>query len=236
MFLGYGNALHQLIDIQKQLLDVDKQRLEVEKQRLEFDRVVGSQLMTLVPMMGSLIQRLVFPQTDAMNKNFDIDQQSEENLDNNGENLDNNGEIQDINDIPDEATVQRTQQRADDELEKNRNILRNLLNQGLKARMMEDQRKEAEQQQAEIEAAENDRIAGENDVDNENEDNNVEQTIDKDKSGEEELNNSVTGENDNVEHTVADDDINENDDNESVCSVLLINENSAGTNDEHNDE
>lgn len=47
--------------MQKENLDVEKQKLEVEKQRLEFDRLVGSQLLTLVPMIGGLFQRLTFP-------------------------------------------------------------------------------------------------------------------------------------------------------------------------------
>lgn len=51
-----------MVQIQKQQLELEKQRIEMEKQRMEFDRVVGSQLMTLVPMVGGLLQRLVYPQ------------------------------------------------------------------------------------------------------------------------------------------------------------------------------
>lgn len=56
-----------MVQIQKQQLELEKQRFEVEKQRLEFDRVVGSQLMTLVPMVGGLLQRLVYPSVPEPN-------------------------------------------------------------------------------------------------------------------------------------------------------------------------
>ncbi|CAG2064782.1 unnamed protein product [Timema podura] len=36
----------------RQLLDVEREHLELEKQRLEFDRMVGTQLLALVPMVG----------------------------------------------------------------------------------------------------------------------------------------------------------------------------------------
>ncbi|KAF5282332.1 hypothetical protein FQA39_LY17631 [Lamprigera yunnana] len=51
-------VLRELVEVQKENLSIEKQKLELEKQRLEFDRVVGSQLLTLVPMIGGIIQRL----------------------------------------------------------------------------------------------------------------------------------------------------------------------------------
>lgn len=45
----------------REMLNVQKQQLELEKQKFEFDRLVGTQLMTLVPMVGGLLQRLVYP-------------------------------------------------------------------------------------------------------------------------------------------------------------------------------
>lgn len=56
-----NNVLKELLEVQRENLDIEKQKLEVEKQRLEFDRLVGSQLLTLVPMIGGLFQRIAFP-------------------------------------------------------------------------------------------------------------------------------------------------------------------------------
>lgn len=56
-----SNILREILSVQNQQLDLERQKFELEKQRLEFDRVVGSQLMTLVPMVGGLLQRLVYP-------------------------------------------------------------------------------------------------------------------------------------------------------------------------------
>lgn len=62
-----NNVLREMVQLQRQQLELEKQRFEVEKQRLEFDRVVGSQLMTLVPMVGGLLQRLVYPTVAGAN-------------------------------------------------------------------------------------------------------------------------------------------------------------------------
>ncbi|XP_067010922.2 uncharacterized protein [Anabrus simplex] len=40
-----------------QLLDVEREHLELEKQRLELDRQVGSQLLTLVPLVSNIFQK-----------------------------------------------------------------------------------------------------------------------------------------------------------------------------------
>ncbi|KAF2880579.1 hypothetical protein ILUMI_25590 [Ignelater luminosus] len=53
-----STVLKEILEVQKENLDIEKQRLELEKQRLEFDRVVGSQLLTLVPMIGGILQRV----------------------------------------------------------------------------------------------------------------------------------------------------------------------------------
>lgn len=47
-------------------MELEKQKIEIEKQKLEFDRLVGSQLLTLVPMVGGLLQRLSFSQTQEL--------------------------------------------------------------------------------------------------------------------------------------------------------------------------
>ena len=51
-------TLKDLLDVQRERLNLERQRLEVEKQRLEFDRLVGTQLVTLIPMVGGILQRL----------------------------------------------------------------------------------------------------------------------------------------------------------------------------------
>lgn len=45
-------------------MNIEKQRLELEKQRLEFDRVVGSQLLTLVPMIGGILQSVALSNSE----------------------------------------------------------------------------------------------------------------------------------------------------------------------------
>lgn len=55
------------MEIQKEKLKVEQKRLEIEKQRLDFDRLVGSQLLTLVPMVGSLIRKLSSPDEEIQN-------------------------------------------------------------------------------------------------------------------------------------------------------------------------
>jgi len=49
--------LKDLIDVQKESLSVQKQKLEIEKQRLEFDRLIGTQMVTLIPMLSGLLQK-----------------------------------------------------------------------------------------------------------------------------------------------------------------------------------
>ncbi|KAF5291493.1 hypothetical protein FQR65_LT01805 [Abscondita terminalis] len=67
------NVLKDILDVQKEKLEIEKEKLELEKQRLEFDRVVGSQLLTLVPMIGGIIQRL------ALSNNHENDPNSIKN-------------------------------------------------------------------------------------------------------------------------------------------------------------
>lgn len=59
---GSSNELHgvlkEILEVQKENLSVEKEKLELEKQRLEFDRLVGSQLLSLVPMIGTILQRV----------------------------------------------------------------------------------------------------------------------------------------------------------------------------------
>lgn len=52
--------MRELVEVQKENLEIEKQRLDIEKQRLDFSRLFGSQLVTLVSMVGTLAQRLSF--------------------------------------------------------------------------------------------------------------------------------------------------------------------------------
>ncbi|XP_028137353.2 uncharacterized protein LOC114331873 isoform X1 [Diabrotica virgifera virgifera] len=58
--------LKGLIEIQKENLEVQRQRLEIDKEKLDFQRLVGTQLLTFLPLFGSLVHKLTFP-----NKNED---------------------------------------------------------------------------------------------------------------------------------------------------------------------
>jgi hypothetical protein len=54
------HILKEILEVQKENLDIERQRLELEKQRLEFERFVGSQLLAMGPVIGSLFQRFAF--------------------------------------------------------------------------------------------------------------------------------------------------------------------------------
>ncbi|XP_044758935.1 uncharacterized protein LOC123316780 [Coccinella septempunctata] len=51
--------LKDLVDIQRENLSVEKRRLELERERLDYHKNVGSQLLTLIPVFGSLLQNLI---------------------------------------------------------------------------------------------------------------------------------------------------------------------------------
>lgn len=53
-----SNKLKELIEIQKEKLKVEQKKLSIEKQRLDFERLVGAQLLTLIPMVGELVKQL----------------------------------------------------------------------------------------------------------------------------------------------------------------------------------
>ncbi|XP_045475742.1 uncharacterized protein LOC123681598 [Harmonia axyridis] len=52
--------LKDLVDIQRENLTVERQRFELEKERLEYNKNVGNQLMTLIPIFGSILQKFIF--------------------------------------------------------------------------------------------------------------------------------------------------------------------------------
>lgn len=95
---------------------MEKQRLDIEKQQLEFTRVVGTQLLTLVPMVGGLLQRLSFPASQAV---LDLATNS------NG----STGEVK---------NGRKRQAGSDLDILKDSKILRTVLEQGIKKYMMEE--------------------------------------------------------------------------------------------------
>lgn len=114
-----SNLLKDLLENQRELLNTEKQRLEVEKQKLEFDRLVGSQLLTLVPMFGSLLQRLAYPANqDILNSTSSTSTTGTKNS--------------------------RKRQGSDLDILKDSKILRTVLEQGIKKYMMGEDNDEEE--------------------------------------------------------------------------------------------
>lgn len=68
-----NSLLKEVIELQKQNLELAKQHIEIEKQRLEFDRVIGTQMVTMLPMLGGVLQRLAYPgNQDLIDMKFGI--------------------------------------------------------------------------------------------------------------------------------------------------------------------
>lgn len=44
--------------MQKEKLKIEQKKLHIEKQRLDFERIVGAQLITLVPMVSEILKQL----------------------------------------------------------------------------------------------------------------------------------------------------------------------------------
>ncbi|CAG9864918.1 unnamed protein product [Phyllotreta striolata] len=105
--------LKSLIDIQEETLKVEKERLEIEKQQLEFHKLVGAQLLTLLPIFGGLVQKLPFP---------------------------NNNEEEAKNENEGEPRNGKKRKYSDGELDilKDSKILRNVLEEGIKKYMLGD--------------------------------------------------------------------------------------------------
>lgn len=132
-----GNILREMVQIQKQQLELEKQRIEMEKQRMEFDRVVGSQLMTLVPMVGGLLQRLVYPQVAEQTHLVSSEMSVPEN---------NEADPKTDNDKPE----------TDYDILKDSKILRTVLERGIKKYMMSDETRDSTDKPDNDEESEND--------------------------------------------------------------------------------
>ncbi|XP_074034878.1 uncharacterized protein [Leptinotarsa decemlineata] len=113
--------LKDLLQVQKENLEVEKQRLEVDKQTLEFHRLVGTQLLTLLPMIGGFIQRVAFP-----NNNND----EEKNIVNN-------------EDASKKSNRKRSCPDSGLDILKDSKILRNVLEDGIKKYMLEENGEES---------------------------------------------------------------------------------------------
>ncbi|XP_065161073.1 uncharacterized protein [Atheta coriaria] len=71
--IAANSLLKEVIELQKQNLELAKQHIEIEKQRLEFDRVIGTQMVTMLPMLGGVLQRLAYPgNQDLIDMKFGI--------------------------------------------------------------------------------------------------------------------------------------------------------------------
>lgn len=82
LLLDLNNVLKELLEVQKENLSVEKEKLELEKQRIEFNRVVGSQLLTLVPMIGGILQRLALnSRQDENTSNINRKRKNSEEID-----------------------------------------------------------------------------------------------------------------------------------------------------------
>lgn len=104
------------MEVQKENVELERQRLDIEKQHLEFSRLVGSQLLTLVPMVGTLVQRLSFTTSQSI---LDLAANAS------GENCETkNGK--------------KRQAPSDLDILKDSKILRTVLEQGIKKYMMGD--------------------------------------------------------------------------------------------------
>lgn len=122
-----------MVEVQKENLEIEKQRLDIEKQRLEFSRLVGSQLVTLVPMVGSLVQRLSFNTGQTF-------------LDLAANSTGENGEGR---------NGKKRKAPSDLDILKNSKILRTVLEQGIKKYMMGDDNDEKNEEDSGIQHDEN---------------------------------------------------------------------------------
>ncbi|XP_017777921.1 PREDICTED: uncharacterized protein LOC108563679 isoform X2 [Nicrophorus vespilloides] len=106
------DTIKELLKVQKESLVIQKEKLELEKQRLEFNRLIGTQMMTLLPMLGGILQRVSYTDTEEL---LDIKvEPGEEGC---------------------EVGVKRKRENNEDIL-KDCKILRNMLEQGIKKYMM----------------------------------------------------------------------------------------------------
>ncbi|CAH1100198.1 unnamed protein product [Psylliodes chrysocephalus] len=106
--------LKSLIEVQKQNLEVQKERLEIDKQKLSFHKLVGAQLLTLLPIFGGLVQKLSFPNNNE-----------EESQIGNEEKVNKNG-------------LKRKFVDSGVDILKDSKILRNVLEEGIKKYMLGD--------------------------------------------------------------------------------------------------
>ncbi|GLV35058.1 SET and MYND domain containing arthropod-specific member 4 [Carabus blaptoides fortunei] len=118
-----NNITADLNNTLREMLNVQKQQLELEKQKFEFDRLVGTQLMTLVPMVGGLLQRLVYPTMAPHNLT-----PPESSINENNET---------------DSKSYHEKELSDYDLLKDSKILRTVLERGIKKYMMSDETRDS---------------------------------------------------------------------------------------------
>ncbi|XP_056644338.1 uncharacterized protein LOC130450153 isoform X1 [Diorhabda sublineata] len=116
-----------LIEVQKENLEVQKQRLEVDKQKLDFQRLIGSQLLALLPIFGGIIHKLTSP-----NNNEEDSGDAEDKLFKNGK--------------------KRPHPDSSVDILKDSKILRNVLEEGIKKYMLGDSNNDKNDSAVKIEA------------------------------------------------------------------------------------
>ncbi|KAK9883472.1 hypothetical protein WA026_001648 [Henosepilachna vigintioctopunctata] len=66
-FSDMSTLLKDLLSVQKESLSIERERLELEKERLDYHRNVGNQLLTLIPIVGSLLQKIAHSNDEISN-------------------------------------------------------------------------------------------------------------------------------------------------------------------------
>lgn len=63
-FSDISDLLKNLIEIQKENLEIEKQRLELERQTFEYEKTIGTQLLSLFP----IVQKITSSELDSHTK------------------------------------------------------------------------------------------------------------------------------------------------------------------------
>lgn len=133
-----STLLRDLLELQRESLTVQREKLEVAKQRLEYDRIVGTQLITLLPMMGNIINRLSYGQSGAMG--VPPPQNQEEDLIS-GSEYDSDDSLE-TKPTPDKANTaikrKSSPSEGEEDVLKDSKILKSMLEEGIKKYMMVD--------------------------------------------------------------------------------------------------
>lgn len=53
-----ATLLKDLLEVQRENLNIERQRLQLEKEKMDFEKFLGTQLITLIPIFGNMLQKL----------------------------------------------------------------------------------------------------------------------------------------------------------------------------------